>query len=337
VDYFRDDKGIDGLILRILRLSRLCKSATPLETEWMHDQLDHLPQSTQRELAHVVRVLFEEFEAALRPGTSKWSKQGRIFKILLYGSYSRGDWVSDPVGGYQSDYDILIVVNDDRLVDFEFWSAAEDRLMRDVTINKSLTAPVSFIVHTLADVNEQLERGRPFFVDIVEQGIALYEAEGFEFSAPRRLPPEEARAEAVKYFEDWFPSAVKFKRAAAFLVSDDGPKEAAFNYHQAVERACHCALLVLGLYSPKSHRLNFLRSQCEQIAPELIEAWPRSTKFERRCFELLRQAYVGARYSKLYAITDEELTWLGERVEILLALVETVCRRHLNDESLDAG
>jgi hypothetical protein len=49
--------------------------------------LDHLPQSKQRELAHVVRVLFEEFEAAHAMGTSKWKKQGRIFKIVLYGSY----------------------------------------------------------------------------------------------------------------------------------------------------------------------------------------------------------------------------------------------------------
>jgi uncharacterized protein len=303
----------------------------------MRDQLNHLPQSTQRELAQVVRVLFEEFEAALRPGTSKWSKQGRIFKILLYGSFARGDWVSDPVGGYQSDYDILIVVNDDRLADFEFWSAAEDRLMRDVTINKSLTAPVSFIVHTLTDVNEQLERGRPFFVDILEQGIALYAAEGFTFAAPRRLPPDEARAEAQKYFNEWFPSAAMFSDTAQFAISKGGLKEAAFILHQASERAYHCALLVLVLYSPKSHRLNFLRSQCEQLAPELIEAWPRGTKFERRCFELLRHAYVNARYSEFYAITNDELIWLGERVSILLTLVETVCRRHLNDEGLDAG
>ena len=303
----------------------------------MRDQLDHLPPTAQRELAHVVRVLFEEFEAALRTGTTKWKKQGRIFKIVLYGSYARGDWVSDLVGGYQSDYDRLIVVNDERLADFEFWSAAEDRLMRDVTINKSIAAPVSFIVHTLTDVNAQLERGRPFFVDIVEQGIALYEAEGFAFAAPRRLPPEEAKVEAQKHFDEWYSSAVRRAELANDALAKGYLKEAAFDFHQATERAYHCALLVLSLYSPKSHRLNFLRSQCEQIAPALIEAWPRGTKFERRCFELLRQAYVNARYSPHYAITDEELAWLGERVMILLDLVDEVCRSHLIDEGSDAG
>ncbi|MFA6114175.1 MAG: HEPN domain-containing protein [Sphingomonas sp.] len=296
----------------------------------MRDQLDHLPAAKQRELAHVVRVLFEEFEAAHALGTQKWKKQGRILKLVLYGSYARGDWVDDPVGGYHSDYDILIIVNDERLTDFELWSAAEDRLMRDVTINEALSAPVSFIVHTLTDVNQQLERGRPFFADIVKQGIALYEAEGFPFAAPRDLPPEEARAEAQAYFDEWFPSATKFMRAADFLVSDDGPKEAAFAYHQSVERLYHCALLVLTLYSPKSHRLNFLRSQCEQIAPGLITAWPRDDKFSRRCFDLLRQAYVNARYSPHYEITNEELRWLGARVAELRALVARVCDERLS-------
>jgi predicted nucleotidyltransferase/HEPN domain-containing protein len=295
----------------------------------MRDQLDHLPQTKQRELAHVVRVLFEEFEAANATGTSKHRKQARIFKIVLYGSHARGDWVDDAVGGYHSDYDILIVVNDERLTDFDLWSAAEDRLMRDVTINKALSAPVSFIVHTLTDVNAQLERGRPFFADIVKQGYALYDAEGFPFVQPRQLPPEEARQEAQRHFDEWFTSAEGFRAQAVFAMQNGRPKIAAFEFHQSVERFYHCALLVLALYSPKSHRLNFLRSQCEQIAPSLAEAWPRNDRFSRRCFELLRQAYVNARYSPHYVITDEELAWIAEHVAKLQKLVEAVCLERL--------
>lgn len=73
----------------------------------------------------------------------------------------------------------------------------------------------------------------------------------------------------------------------------------------------------------------FLRSQCEQADQRLIAAWPRETKFERRCFELLRQAYVNARYSQHYAITDEELAWLGQRVRLLQGLVEQICLERL--------
>lgn len=295
----------------------------------MRSDLDHLPAAKQRELQHVVRVLFEEFDAARALSGQKWKKQGRILKVVLYGSHARGDWVDDPVGGYTSDYDILVVVNDERLVEFEYWSAAEDRLLRDATIGEILSAPVNFIVHSLTDVNGQLERGRPFFVDIVGQGIALYEAEGFAFAQPQILPPDEAQTEAQKHFDEWFPSAAGFLDTARYASTQGRSKEAAFQFHQATERFYHCALLTLTLYSPKSHKLNFLRSQAEAIAPELIPAWPRGDKFSRRCFDLLRQAYVNARYSSHYAISDEELRWLGERMAVLQDLVRAVCERRL--------
>jgi predicted nucleotidyltransferase/HEPN domain-containing protein len=292
--------------------------------------LDHLSAAKQRELQHIVRVLFEEFESALRSATQPWKKQGRILKLVLYGSYARGDWVEDPVGGYASDYDILVVVNDERLTDVvDYWSAAEDRLMRETTIAGTLSAPVSFIIHSLTDVNQQLEKGRPFFVDIVRQGIGLYEAEGFAFAAPRELPEEEARAEAESYFRKWFPSANAFRSMAAHAITEGNQNEAAFVLHQAAERLYHCALLVLTLYSPKSHKLNFLRSQAEQIEPSLIEAWPRQSKADRRCFELLREAYVNARYSPNYTITREQLAWLGARVEKLQELVRLACERRV--------
>lgn len=296
----------------------------------MRTDLDHLPASKQRELQHVVRVLFEEFEAALKSASQPWKKQGRILKLVLYGSYARGDWVEDHVGGYVSDYDILVVVNDERLTDVvDYWSAAEDRLMRETSIAQTLSAPVSFIVHSLTDVNQQLEKGRSFFVDIVRQGIALYEAEGFSFAAPRELPEEEARAEAQQHFDRWFESAGRYLETGISHTAKGWSKEAAFELHQAAERLYHCLLLVLTLYSPKSHKLNFLRSQAEQIAPELIAAWPRDGKFERRCFELLRLAYVNARYSPEYRITKQELEWLGERVAELQRLVQAACRRRL--------
>jgi HEPN domain-containing protein len=208
--------------------------------------------------------------------------------------------------------------------------------MREITINQSLTAPVSFIVHTLTDVNAQLERGRPFFVDIVDQGIALYEAEGFAFAQPRDLPADEARIEAQKHFQKWFKSATAFRSMARTALEEENFNEAAFVLHQATEHLYHCTLLVISLYSPKSHRLNFLRSQCEQIAPALVDAWPRGDKFSRRCFELLRQAYVNSRYSPHYEISAEELEWIGSRVTVLENIVETICRDHLaNLENAD--
>ncbi|WP_318245977.1 nucleotidyltransferase domain-containing protein [Sphingomonas sp. R647] len=71
----------------------------------MQTSLDHLPSTKQRELERIVQILFSEFEDATALATQKWKKQGRILKVILYGSYARTDWVEDPVGGYYSDYD----------------------------------------------------------------------------------------------------------------------------------------------------------------------------------------------------------------------------------------
>lgn len=305
-------------------------AALQLHGAKMRTDTDHLPGQKQQELRAAVRILFEEFAAAICNTTAPWKKQGRILKVILYGSYARGDWVDDPVGGYKSDYDLLVVVNDERLTDVvDYWATADDRLMREMTITQTLSAPVSFIVHSLKDVNKQLEQGRPFFTDIAAQGIALYEAEGFPFATATKLAPDAARSEAQKHFNQWYESACRYLETGLEQREKRWDREAAFSLHQAAERLYHCTLLVLTLYSPKSHKLGFLRGHAEEIAPALIGAWPRNDRFSRRCFELLRQAYVNARYSPHYKVSDEELNWLGERVAMLQGLVRDVCSRHL--------
>jgi predicted nucleotidyltransferase/HEPN domain-containing protein len=304
------------------------------DSNTMRTDLDHLPDKKRRDLDRAVKVLFAEFEDATRLATQKWKKQGRILKIILYGSYARGDWVEDPVGGYFSDYDLLVVVSDERLTDtLEYWAKADDHLTREVTIAQAIGAPVNFIVHSLADVNDQLARGRPFFVDIIEQGLVLYETEGHAFDPPKPLTLDAVRMEARAHFDQWFPKAQTAMRTFQLQRAEgdtyEWRNEAAFSLHQAAERLYHCVLLVLGLYRPKSHKLNFLRSQAESLAPELITIWPRDTKFAQRCFELLRQAYVNARYSKHYRISAEELEWLADRIEALAASVETLCQSRI--------
>ena len=57
-------------------------------------------------------------------------------------------------------------------------------------MTKHLATPVNFIVHTIMDVNDQLRRGRPFFVDIARDGIVLYEAPGHPLASPVNLAPK---------------------------------------------------------------------------------------------------------------------------------------------------
>ena len=296
----------------------------------MTSALDHLPDAKRHELAFVVDCLRKGFAFAIQRRTMPRLRGGRLLKIILFGSYARGDWVEDPVGRYFSDYDLLVVVDREELTDVpEFWARTEEQLLSELAAGRNLRTPVSLIYHSLDDVNEKLRLGRYFFMDIVREGITLFEEPGHPFAEPKPLSPAEALSETQDYFEEWFESAGKFKRAADFLRSDDAPKEAAFQLHQATERYYLCLFLVRTLYSPKTHNLNQLRQLAEGIEPRLKHVWPRSTKFERRCYELLRDAYVKARYSRHYRISDEQLAWLSSRVEVLQGIVRELCEARI--------
>ncbi|WP_341713047.1 HEPN domain-containing protein [Erythrobacter sp.] len=298
----------------------------------MRTDLDHLPPPKQRELERVVQLVFEEFGDAFALSKHEWKKAGRILKVILYGSYARGTWIDEPhtAKGYQSDYDLLIIVNDKRLTDrVKYWAKLDDRLMREYGVTGTIRTPINFIVHTLQEVNDGLAHGRYFFMDVAKDGIALYQSDDTPLHTPKPKTPKQALTMAQEYFDEWYPSASRFKKAAEFLATDGGLREAAFNMHQACERLYHCVLLVCTFYTPHVHNLGFLRTQAERIDRRLTYVWPRETKRDRARFEKLKEAYVKARYSKHYRITKEELEWLGEQVEELGRVVHEVCSERL--------
>lgn len=315
---------------------RLAKRGGNGKTRRMKTSLDHLPLGKRRELEHVLGVLKDEFRKAIANRRAEGVKDGQILKVILYGSYARGDWVEDPVGRYFSDFDLLVVVSDEKLTDvLEFWEGAEKRLRADLASGANLRTPADLIIHSLDDVNDQLAQGRYFFADIVREGVVLFEEPDRPLVDPQALPSDAALKEAEKFYREHFTAGQQFLRQAQHAIDDGAPKIAAFDLHQAAEHFYNAVLLVATLYTPKSHNLVRLRNAAEPIDVRLAEVWPTETKFQKRCFELLRAAYVKARYSEHYRVTVEELAWMLERLQVLQDLVEAICRERLN--SLEAA
>lgn len=296
----------------------------------MKQSLDHLPAGKRRELEFVVETLRAAFAGAVAHRTMPRFRNAKLLKIILFGSYARGDWVEDPVGRYFSDFDILVIVNHEDLTDVpEFWTKAEEGLVEALASGQHLRTPVSVIYHALDDVNEQLKLGRYFFTDIVRDGVVLFEEPDHPLAAPAPLSPAQALQESRDYYEEWLTSADEFLDNYRFNVSQGRNKNAAFQLHQATERYYHTLFLVLTLYSPKTHSLNQLRKLAEGLDPALAQVWPGQNKFERRCYELIREAYVKARYSRHYHITAEQLAWLEERIGVLREMVRERCEKRL--------
>ncbi len=237
---------------------------------------------------------------------------------------------------YRSDFDLLIIVSDERLTDrVKFWANAEDRLLRELVITKTLNTPVNFIVHTLHEVNDGLAHGRYFFIDVASEGIALYDNDGSELHTPTPKTPAQALAMAGEYFEEWMSAAMSRFKLAKVAIDEGLLKDAAFDLHQTTERLYHCVLLVMTFYTPHSHNIAFLRVHAERLDRRLL-IWPMDSRKERAIFAKLKDAYVKARYSKHYRITMEELTWLAARIEELGQAVHAVCAERIAQLEADA-
>ena len=104
-----------------------------------------------------------------------------------------------------------------------------------------------------------------------------------------------------------------------------------FMLHQATEYFIKTIPLVFALYGHKEHDLEFLIEKCKIYTMELAKVFPRDTPEEKRLFELLRSAYVEARYTDDFVVTKEDIDALMPKVELLRDVVENVCRNNRNN------
>jgi hypothetical protein len=160
--------------------------------------------------------------------------------------------VDEPQNGYQSDWDLLIVVSHEKLADIaDYWFVAEDKLLRDPEVGR----PVNIIVHTMAEVNQALAKGRYFWVDIIRDGVMLHELLGYPLAAPMPPTATDAYETAKGHFEAKQVDVQRWLATADFQtrqsLDDAGYRKlAAFSLHQAAETAYACFLLVQTFYSP---------------------------------------------------------------------------------------
>jgi uncharacterized protein len=279
----------------------------------------HLPPHKLKELKTVVDTIREHHDVEM---------------IILFGSYARGDWVEDSYEEdgityeYRSDYDILIVTADK---DSER-NVEHDNALRAALEPEQGGTKVSYIVHTIQHVNQMLAERRFFFMDILKEGYMLHDSKQFMLARPpKELEPELLLRISEEYFKEWMESADGFMAGSQFQQSEGRPKIAAFDLHQSAERYITCLLLVETGYRPKEHDMERLLKQAIGFDKEFNTVFPRHNKAERHLFDLLRRAYVDARYNKSYKITDHELNTLSKRVQELKAISDRVCRERIEE------
>jgi len=255
-----------------------------------------------------------------------------VDKIILYGSYARGDWVeelgSNGYYRYQSDFDLMVIVDEKKLAKKrEKWARMEDSIHRSALVK----TPVCIITHNIQYVNEMLRQGQYFFSDISKEGILIYDSKKSELAkAKKKKSPEERQKKAAKDFERWYKSANVFFKHYQYALNDGDYLNAAFQLHQATERLYSTILLVFTTHRPKLHDIEKLGRLAAAHDPKLPTVFPRGTDEEIRLFNLLKSAYIESRYDiENYSITREELEWLAKRVSKLQKLTASICKKKI--------
>ncbi|TRX56044.1 HEPN domain-containing protein, partial [Fulvivirga sp. M361] len=276
----------------------------------MNEALQKLPLTKQEELQNITKLL---------------SSMKKVEMVILFGSYARGEYVEDTyvekgiLYEYKSDYDLLVVTLHDDLKCHLKIETKVNEVLRDTGIVKT---PVSLIFHSGKHLNQSLMQGNYFFKDIKKEGIVLYDTGKVHLQNPKKLTAEEARQKAQGYFDQWYESANYFLDDFTANLEKERFHNAAFLLHQVTERYYTTILLVYTDYRPKEHDLERLDLRVKNCDPRFA-VFPHSTDEEKRLFELLRRAYVDARYKMdEYSISKEELNYLAEKVEQLKGLTE---------------
>ncbi|MCA9639209.1 MAG: HEPN domain-containing protein [Myxococcales bacterium] len=276
----------------------------------MKTSLDHLPDDKREALGAMVE--------AVRVVPT-------VGVIILFGSHARGTWVIDRETGYVSDYDLLVVVDDPAAEKSKApWPEVEKEVDR---IAGSAVAQI--LLMDVRELNHEIRRGQFFWTEIVSEGIVLYDAKKFTIARIKAATPSERRELVQEYFDHWFETAGQFYIQHQDATARGWNPLAAFNLHQATERYLATALLVYTGTKPHLHDLAKLGAMAAPLHSALAEPFPMATDADQRLFELLRTAYIDARYKKSYRITAEELTMLGERVKDLAGRVENACRERI--------
>lgn len=288
----------------------------------MKNSIDFLPERKQRDLRELTDLIRDEVKD--------------VVMIILYGSYARNTYVEldirrDYGGGkiqFMSDYDILVVTkrrlgSKESTVD----SRIKDRFLKGK--GEYQTYP-QIINESISKFNNALSEGRYFYVDILNEGVMLYDSGECQLATPRELNFSEILQMAEEYYNS---KLLRAKKHYGYYVSDYSEKDytyGTYNLHQVIEHLLKAIPLVFILYGHKEHVLKYLMEKCKPYTLELAKVFPCDTEEEKHLFELLERSYIEARYNNNFVVPKEVVDAIAPKVDLLFGIVESVCQKQFD-------
>jgi predicted nucleotidyltransferase/HEPN domain-containing protein len=258
--------------------------------------------------------------------TSRIIETGKAEMVILFGSFARGDYKEErgETKGKKSDYDILIITDDETLRG-ELKPKLRGRF-------DDIDRPVQIIVDRLYHINKNIGEKQYFYTDIIREGKTLYNSVKLELAKEGKLTPAERVKFAEADYKMWFSKANESFEKSKFCISKEFLGSTSFELQQVIEM-CYTAIeMVYTHYNPYEHNLETLRIRVLEFDQRVKNALPYETEEDEELFDYLNFAYIGGRYrsEEDFPITKDQLDYWSCEAKKLLELTEIICKERID-------
>ncbi len=214
-------------------------------------------------------------------------------------------------------FDLLVVIPSTSATSFSQYEQV-------IAMANMENASVDVSLHKSEVIQQQLNEGHFYYNMVCNKENLLYSNELPAFSCPSAATLQAMATNAEKQFLQAHTKAESFLEAASESYGKREPEMATFMLQQAVELNIRGLITALGGNCPKTHCFGELKKPLRRYAPELHWLLSINKAEENRLLRILERAYLEARYSADFSISDNDFTLLTDGAELLHEKTEAI-------------
>ena len=285
-------------------------------------QIKTLEKNKQQEIIKILKIILEIWKDYIKPEI-----------VILFGDYVKvnntinnlvREW--DQIVEYKTVIQILIIT---RKPTHEKNMRLSREIISKIKNNKGIIYPVNIIIEDIFSFNQWIKESRYFYLDILNEGILLYDSEKYKISNIKKLNKSDIKQIQKEDFKACFWIASEFYIDYVNAFERRSYKIAIFYLHQSTEFFITCYLLVKTWYKSKTHDLEILYSKLKEQTKSLNNWFDLEKQNDIYYFEIFRWAYIDSRYKKWYKVNWKDLLFLSNKVIQLRDNIKSLCNKEL--------
>lgn len=177
--------------------------------------------------------------------------------------------------------------------------------------------PATIVVLDVNQFNIWLTEGNVFAYQVQNFALLIFENLATTLAKGKIIDEMEIKRSNEICYCQGLNKVQEFTAGANLFLIRRQNNMAAFMLHQATEHALLTILSITTGLRVNTHNLDKLLRYCSMGTYIVNDVFPRREERDKRIFQLLQSAYVGARYTSSYTIASLDLLGLRDKVDML--------------------